>query len=77
MTHLPGRKEQIKKMSRFYPNNFSPLKKRFLLSLVMALTGLGFGLYSFRVVEGDNNAKRMTVILSIVALVLLLVLFIL
>ncbi|MBR0146299.1 MAG: hypothetical protein IJM25_06550 [Eubacterium sp.] len=48
-----------------------------LMSLVMAVTGLGFGLYSFRRVEGDNNAKRMTVILSIVALVLLLVLFLL
>jgi len=48
-----------------------------LMSLIMALTGLGFGLYSFRVVEGDNNTKRMTVILSIVALVLLLILFIL
>lgn len=45
-----------------------------LMSGVMALTGLGFGLHSFRVVEGDNNAKRMTVILSLVALVLLVVL---
>lgn len=48
-----------------------------LMSLVMAVTGLGFGIHSFRLVEGDNNAKRMTVILSIVALVLLAVLFIL
>ncbi len=48
-----------------------------LISLVMALTGLGFGLHSFRLVEGDNNAKRMTVIMSLVALVLLLILYIL
>ena len=48
-----------------------------LMSGVMALTGLGFGLHSFRVVEGDNNAKRMTVILSLVALVLLVVLYLL
>ena len=46
-----------------------------LMSLVMAVTGLGFGLHSFRLVEGDNNAKRMTVILSVIALVLLVILF--
>ena len=48
-----------------------------LMALVMAITGLGFGLHSFRMVEGDNNAKRTSVILSVLALVLLVVLYIL
>lgn len=46
-----------------------------LMASIMALTGLGFGLHSFRVVEGDNNAKRMTVILSLIAIVLLVILY--
>ena len=46
-----------------------------LMSLVMGLTGLGFGIHSFRLVEGDNNLKRTSVILSILALVLLLVMY--
>ena len=46
-----------------------------LMSLVMGITGLGFGIHSFRVVEGDNNLKRTSVILSILALVLLLVMY--
>ena len=46
-----------------------------LIALVMAITGLGVGIASFRVVEGDNNVKRTSVILSILALVLLLALY--
>ncbi len=46
-----------------------------LMSVVMAVTGLGFGIHSFHMVEGDNNAKRVTVILSLIALFLLLILY--
>ena len=42
---------------------------------VMALTGLIFGGLSYRVVEGDNNAKRVSVLLSLVAIALLVFLY--
>jgi len=46
-----------------------------LMAGVMSLTGLIFGGLSFKVVEGDNNAKRLSVLLSLVAIALLVVLF--
>lgn len=48
-----------------------------LISLVMAVTGLIFGALAYRDVEGDNNAKRWSVILSLVALALLVLLYLL
>lgn len=44
-------------------------------SFVMSITGLIFGLLSFKVEEGGTNSKRVSVALSIVALILLFVLF--
>ena len=46
-----------------------------LISLIAAFTGLCFGGIAYRSAEGDNNAKRFSVILAIIALVLLLVLY--
>ena len=48
-----------------------------LMAGVMALTGLIFGGLSYRVVEGDNNAKWLSVVLSLLALALLFLLYIL
>ncbi len=47
-----------------------------LMSLVMAVTGLVFGLLSYRVVEGDNNYKHLSVLVSVIAILLLVVLII-
>lgn len=44
-----------------------------LIAIVMAVTGLIFGGLAYRSAEGDNNAKRLSVLLSVVALALLLV----
>lgn len=46
-----------------------------LISAVMAFTGLCFGGIAYRSVEGDNNAKRFSVILSLIAIALLVVLY--
>ncbi|MBR3537630.1 MAG: hypothetical protein IKQ49_01160 [Eubacterium sp.] len=46
-----------------------------LISLIAAFTGLCFGGIAYRSAEGDNNAKRFSVLLSLVALALILFLY--
>ena len=47
-----------------------------LMSVVMAFTGLCFGGIAYRSAEGDNNAKRFSVILSLIAIMLLVILYV-
>ena len=46
-----------------------------LVSSVMAATGLFFGLFSFRTVEGGMNPKRNSVMVSVVAIAILIILY--
>lgn len=45
------------------------------IASVMAVTGLIFGLFSFRTVEGGMNPKRNSVMISVISIAILIVLY--
>ncbi len=48
-----------------------------LASLVMAITGFIFGLFGLKQVEGGTSSKRVAILLSVIAMVILLLLVVL